>query len=165
MQCPFCAQQMIADRVGEVEVERCAGCATVYLQARELATVSGGDAEMERRLRVNAGPRVRCRVCGEAGVDEHCGRPVRSRCPKCSAVLSVVSAAQVEVDMCFGCGGFVVEGRHLAVTLQETALAAPDRPEPGVPVLHFDPSASDQLVARSRADRLARILLLGAGGL
>ena len=37
MQCPFCTQPMLTDRMREVEVERCPGCGTVYLEARELA--------------------------------------------------------------------------------------------------------------------------------
>ncbi len=164
MQCPLCPDSLVELQHDGITLDRCPACGATWFDRSEIAALCGGDAEVERRLRTDARGRTWCRTCGGSaeGILEHCGRPVRSRCPRCDNVLSVVKTEAMDLDLCFGCGGFLAagEGLELLSTAGEVGGTVA-RPSDRAEDLRYeiDPSAADQLLARMRAALAAGAML------
>ena len=151
MICPLCHDQLVPVQAGGVTIDRCQDCGATWFDAHELSAVRSGP-DIEPKLRQAAHGRWRCRYCGEnaEGLEKHCGHPVRALCPKCVSVLSFVHGEPIDVDVCFGCGGLLVDGPSVG-RLNE--LLPPTPPEPPHLELGFNPSAIEVLVGRAVADR------------
>ncbi len=151
--CPLCAGEMVPAHAAAADVERCATCGATWFDARELAGVQPAALELEETLRGRAHRRAACRVCGANtdGVEVHCGLSVHTRCPTCCCVLARGGDETVLVDVCFGCGGFLVDRDSLA-RLPHWVPAVQEAEEPLLPLLN--PSAIEALVGRAKAAKL-----------
>lgn len=182
MDCPLCHAPMVTEQrptsTGEVQVDHCRRCGSLFFDRGELAGVKGADDLLEQRLRLSARARVRCRYCGEGteGLADHCGQPVRTRCPRCADALAMVDVRTARspdgpfvdptpdaglppervgrtFDVCFGCGGLFLDGAWAAEALGEVLSVA----ERGARLRgelrpHVEPSAMNHLVSRAVSD-------------
>jgi len=146
-----------------VTLDICGACGATWFDRSEIAALGGGDAEVEHRLRQAARARTWCRLCGESaeGIQEHCGQAVRCRCPRCEAMLSVVRMPSGDLDLCFGCGGFLVQTEGVGRIQSPEGLDAPV--VAADPVAEFrvevEASAIDVLLIRMRSDLMAGSIL------
>lgn len=117
MKCPACDQQMNHRDRGGTEIDVCAKCRGVWLDATELDAILGADDDstsVEAGLDDSAALPEQCRYCGEDsdpdGRCPACQRPVGLSCPHDDKPMYIVDAAGVELDRCPTCKGLWVDG-------------------------------------------------------
>lgn len=106
MECPTCGKLMVEEDFGDVQIDVCKnGCKAIWFDWQELIRLDenheGLGAALEEALkspRVNEGDRE------------------PPFCPKCGLVMHThkySSAKEVNVDECYGCGGFFLDSGEL----------------------------------------------------
>lgn len=106
MNCPVCEKPMVEEDFGGVQVDVCKdGCKGIWFDWLELVRLDenseGAGAALEEALR---SPRVNDADRGQLN------------CPKCQMAMQMhkyKSAKEVNVDECYGCGGFFLDSGEL----------------------------------------------------
>lgn len=115
MDCPNCSGDLQHRYPGGIEVDVCAECDGVWLDAWELDGLLGlEEHSIETVMGTKAVPPGECRWCGEELNGSvrctDCQKDGRRRCPRGDAVMDVVSMGGIELDRCPECAGLWVEG-------------------------------------------------------
>lgn len=106
MNCPSCGMLMVEEDFGDIRVDVCKnGCKGIWFDWQELIQLDenheGLGQALEEALK---SPRV-----SDAGREP-------PKCPKCGLVMHAhkySSAKEVNVDECYGCGGFFLDSGEL----------------------------------------------------
>ena len=106
MNCPACGMSMVEDDFGDVRVDVCKnGCKGIWFDWQELIRLDENYEGLGRTLEeALKSPRV-----NDAGRE-----PLK--CPKCEIAMRAhkySSAKEVNVDECYGCGGFFLDSGEL----------------------------------------------------
>ena len=106
MDCPACGKSMIEESFGDVQVDVCkSGCKGIWFDWGELKELDesheGAGEAIEEALK---SPRVNDAERGQL------------KCPKCGIAMHAhkySKAKEVNVDECYGCGGFFLDSGEL----------------------------------------------------
>lgn len=116
MECPACEGEMRHRCRDGIEIDVCATCRGVWLDASELDGLLGmdDDRSVEAGLDVVAKAPEECRYCG-AGLEgqkrcSECDQRAVLTCPRDGGSMHVVDAIGVELDRCTDCLGLWVDG-------------------------------------------------------
>lgn len=155
MKCPACGQEMTCEDFG-VSVDVCEnGCKGIWFDHGELGKLDerneGAGAALQSALR---SPR---RSDGNRGV---------IRCPKCDIPMHThryARARAVDVDECYGCGGFFLDSGELTELrdhhMSDAEVAAfADQMTGTVP--GYAQELADVQVAQRRAEAIAKLMKL-----
>lgn len=106
MNCPVCGILMVEEDFGDVKVDICKdGCKGIWFDWQELIRLD----ESSEGLGVALGEALKSSRVNEADREP-------PECPKCGLVMHVhkySSAKEVNVDECYGCGGFFLDSGEL----------------------------------------------------
>lgn len=106
MDCPVCGKSMVEEDFGGVQVDVCKnGCKGIWFDWQELIRLDENHEGAGRALEVALkSPRV-----NDADREQ-------LKCPKCGLAMHAhkySSAKEVNVDECYGCGGFFLDSGEL----------------------------------------------------
>jgi Zn-finger nucleic acid-binding protein len=110
MSCPLCADVLMIERKGDVEIDRCRGCGAVFFDAGELTQAQKGVDHLD-----------------EVGMRKAAARQdpadAAHTCPRCHANMvdvlvmderaNVLTDAEALVRACIGCAGLLLDAQAL----------------------------------------------------
>lgn len=119
MDCPVCGKSMVEKDFGGVQIDVCSkGCKGIWFDWQELIRLDENDEGVGEALEgALKSPRV-----NEADREP-------PNCPKCGLVMHThkySSAKEVNVDECYGCGGFFLDSGELR-EIRESYMSEEER--------------------------------------
>lgn len=119
MDCPACGKSMVDESFGDIRVDVCKnGCKGIWFDWGELKELDASHKGVGKALdEALKSPRV-----NDAGREQ-------LKCPKCGIAMHAhkySSAKEVNVDECYGCGGFFLDSGELR-EIRENYMSGEER--------------------------------------
>ena len=144
MDCPACGRSMVEEDFGGVLVDVCKnGCKGIWFDWGELKELDESNEGVGKALEeALKSPRVKDAERGPL------------KCPKCGMVMQVhkySKAKEVNVDECYGCGGFFLDSGELS-EIRENCMSEEERDVYVQKLMADTPFGGDTNKASIRAD-------------